>query len=48
MTSEQQAWAAAAIVILTVGIFAFRLFSKKKPGCGGGCGCAAAKKPGAK
>ncbi len=44
MTPEQQTWAAVAIVVLTAGIFAFRCFSKKKPGCGGGCGCAPKRK----
>ena len=48
MTPEQQSWAALAVVILTAGIFLFRILARKKnrSACGGSCGCGtpAAKK----
>ena len=45
MTPEQQSWCALGIVLLTAGIFIWRLASRKKSGCGGGCGCSIPKKP---
>jgi hypothetical protein len=43
MNSEQQSWAALAVVILTAGIFLFRMLARKKnrSACGGSCGCGA-------
>lgn len=35
---DWQSWAAGAIVLITLFVFALRL-RKKKPGCGGNCGC---------
>ena len=44
--NDWQTWTALGIVALTAGVFVWRaLVKKKKPGCGGGCGCAAPKPP---
>ena len=42
MNSDQQFWAALAVVIVTAGVFVFRFFRRKKSGCEGGCGCSVA------
>lgn len=44
MTGDWQNWAAAGIVLLTAGIFVYRIFAKPKKGkssssCGHNCGC---------
>ena len=39
-----QTWAALVIVVITFGVFMANSLRKKKPGCGGGCGCTPAKK----
>ena len=44
MNNDWQTWTAAGIVALTAGIFAIRFFTRKKTGCGSGCGCGAARK----
>jgi hypothetical protein len=46
MNESWQTYAAIAVVVLTAGVFAYRLLTRKKSGCGGGCGCAAPRKPG--
>jgi hypothetical protein len=48
MNENWQSVAAIAVVILTAAVFAWRLARRKKPGCGGGCGCAPPHKPEAK
>jgi len=45
MTPELQTIATLTLVVLAVGYLAVRwLKARKKPGCGGGCGCSAGKK----
>lgn len=40
MNENWQSFAAIAVIIVTVILFAVRAARKrKKPGCGGGCGC---------
>lgn len=46
MTTEQQTWLAIGVVVVTAGIFIWRLATRKKSGCGGGCSCPVPKKPG--
>lgn len=41
--NDWQTWTALAVVAVTAGVFAVRALRKKKPGCGGGCGCAGTK-----
>lgn len=46
MNYDWQTPAALAVVLTTAGIFAYRLLTRKKTGCGGGCACPAPRKPG--
>lgn len=43
MTGDWQTWAALAVVALTAAIMMYRVFLRKKAGCGAGCGCDALK-----
>jgi hypothetical protein len=40
MSPEQQSTITVAIVLVTVAVFLYRTFSRKKAGCGSSCGCA--------
>ncbi len=43
--NDWQSYAALAVVAVTAGVFVWRAFCRKKPGCRGGCGCDSPKKP---
>jgi hypothetical protein len=45
MNQETQTAIALGLVVLALGFFVTRWWkARRKPGCGGGCGCSAAKK----